>query len=718
MMFRLSRCLRWVLCFGILAATAGISRANPDLRFDVAWFCCPCYPTNHLCEPQFDQLNISSPNGHFMAMSTDEHRSTINSNGNVIAMLYNTFDDGGWATNTGVQAAALIDQWANANFKNTGSLPQWLILNEISSGTWPTNQSYRTYVTDAVHALVHTYGYKVIIYAPFPNPGANSSDWQLLQADAYIAVENYLSGLEIQNNGFSVSWCQSQYQSSITSYGNLGVSKSRLMLGEHFGQTISDSWGREGVSSNDWISAITVRSEAAANIGFPGYLSYAWYSDLMQVPDAELLTDEATYAAISLPSSNPLTAPYIITQPQPQAVPAGGTATFSVLMAGDAALTYQWKKNGANIPGAMLNPLVISNISGANNGVYSVVISNAVGSIVSTGAALVESIPPPIAAEPFAPAITSYAVGANLVGQTNAAGLTWAAAGPSGANTVIAAGNLTVPGLAASTGNSISFGVSTGPCDRFGFPNNFTSGTVYYSFAFRVDDLGSLNTSGGFFAAFNNSTGPQSGNPTSVGACTQTRLSGSGFNVGLKGATAGSVFDTNVYSVGQTVFAVGSYTFNSGSTTDDVANLWINPDRSSFGSASQPAPTLTTTTGGDISSGTIASFVFFRRNNSNTGLEPAAMTADELRIGTNWASVTPPQVISFIPSLTAALTSGNVILSWSTNAAGFNLYSTPAISSASNLWSAVTASVNVVGTNYVVSNSLAAGSKFYRLSNP
>jgi hypothetical protein len=719
MKFSLSRPLRRVLFFTLFIAGAGILRAAPDLRFDVAWFCCPCYPTNHLCEPQFDHLNIPSPNGHFMVMTTDEHRSTINSNGNVIAMLYNTFDDGAWtnAGYTGAMEAAAIDQWANANFTNTGPKPDWLIVNEISSGTWPGNQSYRTYVTDTMHALVHTYGYKVIIFAPFSNPGANSADWQTLQADAYIGVENYLSGLEIKNQNFSVSWCQSQYQSSITSYGNVGVPKSRLMLGEHFGQTISYSWGREGVSSNDWINAITVRSQAAANIGFPGYLTYAWYSDLMQVPDEELLADEDAYATISLPTSNPLSVPYIITQPQSQTIPAGSTATFSVVMAGDAALTYQWKKNGANLPGATTNPLVITNISGANNGVYSVVISNAVGSTNSASATLIEAVTPPFAAEPFAPGVTTYAVGSNLVGQTNAAGLSWAAAGPTGANTVIAAGNLTVPGLAASTGNSISFGVSTGPCPRFGFPNNFTSGTVYYSFAFRVDNLGSLNSSGGFFAAFNNSTGPQGSNPTAVAAAVQTRLAGSGFNVGIKGASGGSVFDTNVYNVGQTVFVVGSYTINPASTNDDTASLWINPDRSTFGSANMPAATLNTVSGGDIGSESIASFVFFRRGSGNGGLEPAAMTADELRIGTNWASVTPPQVISFIPTLAATISSNNVILSWSTNAVGFNLYSTPAVSSAST-WTAVSAPFGVVGTNYVVTNSAAGGNQFYRLSNP
>src|ERR1700749_2737921 len=62
--------------------------------------------------------------------------------------------------------------------------------------------------------------------------------------------------------------------------------------------------------------------------------------------------------------------------------------------------------------------------------------------------------------DPFADASTSggttYAVGATLIGQTNAQGLAWVAAGP-GTNLnqpTIASGNLTIAGLPAPTGNS------------------------------------------------------------------------------------------------------------------------------------------------------------------------------------------------------------------------------------------------------------------------
>src|ERR1039458_6424415 len=66
--------------------------------------------------------------------------------------------------------------------------------------------------------------------------------------------------------------------------------------------------------------------------------------------------------------------------------------------------------------------------------------------------------------EPFADATgaggTAYAPGANLGGQVNAQSLTWADVGTTttGNSITINSGNLFVPGLAPSLGNSIFFG--------------------------------------------------------------------------------------------------------------------------------------------------------------------------------------------------------------------------------------------------------------------
>jgi hypothetical protein len=88
-------------------------------------------------------------------------------------------------------------------------------------------------------------------------------------------------------------------------------------------------------------------------------------------------------------------APVITKQPQSITVVAGGTANF-VVEAGIGAkpMTYQWLLNGQAIPGATSATLAVSNVSGKDAGLYSVVVSNVIGTTTSAGALLtVEGAP-------------------------------------------------------------------------------------------------------------------------------------------------------------------------------------------------------------------------------------------------------------------------------------------------------------------------------------
>ncbi len=86
--------------------------------------------------------------------------------------------------------------------------------------------------------------------------------------------------------------------------------------------------------------------------------------------------------------------PQILTQPTNLTLSPGVTANFSVTATGDQPLYYQWQENGLNltnggtISGVTTPNLVISNATEANNGVYSVIVSNALGSVPSTNASL------------------------------------------------------------------------------------------------------------------------------------------------------------------------------------------------------------------------------------------------------------------------------------------------------------------------------------------
>jgi alpha-tubulin suppressor-like RCC1 family protein len=80
--------------------------------------------------------------------------------------------------------------------------------------------------------------------------------------------------------------------------------------------------------------------------------------------------------------------PFIIRQPVGQIAPLGGIATLSVSARGSVPLSYQWRFNGADIPGATNAALVLGNLSCGQTGFYSVAISNAFGTILSAKALL------------------------------------------------------------------------------------------------------------------------------------------------------------------------------------------------------------------------------------------------------------------------------------------------------------------------------------------
>jgi hypothetical protein len=86
------------------------------------------------------------------------------------------------------------------------------------------------------------------------------------------------------------------------------------------------------------------------------------------------------------------TAPTITTQPSSQSVTVGQTATFSVVGAGTAPLSYQWQANGTAIAGATASSYTTAATTLADNGsTFKVTVSNAVGTITSAAATLTVS---------------------------------------------------------------------------------------------------------------------------------------------------------------------------------------------------------------------------------------------------------------------------------------------------------------------------------------
>ncbi|MEI2722814.1 MAG: family 10 glycosylhydrolase [Verrucomicrobiota bacterium] len=119
--------------------------------------------------------------------------------------------------------------------------------------------------------------------------------------------------------------------------------------------------------------------------------------------------------------------PVITTQPQDANVNQGSNATFSVFATGLPTLAYQWRYEGTNLAGATGGSYTVTNAQPTREGYYSVVITNAVGSVTSTVALLTVNLPPTIASPPQSQSVVrgadaTFAVSA---GGTEPLGFQW-----------------------------------------------------------------------------------------------------------------------------------------------------------------------------------------------------------------------------------------------------------------------------------------------------
>ena len=78
----------------------------------------------------------------------------------------------------------------------------------------------------------------------------------------------------------------------------------------------------------------------------------------------------------------------ILSPPANQTPFRGGSATFTVTAVSPAPIHHQWRFNGADLPGATNETLLLNEIQHAHAGQYSVTLSNALGSLTSPEALL------------------------------------------------------------------------------------------------------------------------------------------------------------------------------------------------------------------------------------------------------------------------------------------------------------------------------------------
>ncbi|MBN2508146.1 MAG: immunoglobulin domain-containing protein [Verrucomicrobia bacterium] len=131
---------------------------------------------------------------------------------------------------------------------------------------------------------------------------------------------------------------------------------------------------------------------------------------LVVSPTAEGTVTQTASATTGIVDVNPLNnsatatataqlAPAIVTAPLPQTALAGDPVTFTVVASG-ASLSYQWRRDGVEIPDQTNATLAIAHAQLADAGYYSVRVSNPVGAVESTPVLLTVQAAPVIVRPP------------------------------------------------------------------------------------------------------------------------------------------------------------------------------------------------------------------------------------------------------------------------------------------------------------------------------
>ena len=127
------------------------------------------------------------------------------------------------------------------------------------------------------------------------------------------------------------------------------------------------------------------------NLGGTGYIS-----GIPSLAGTYLVTLVAGNLNFPTPATAPATitiylpnAPPVVTgQPQDQSVLVGSNANFQAEVIGTPPLTYQWQRDGTNLPGALSAALSFTNVRTADSATYQLFVSNAFGSVTSAVARL------------------------------------------------------------------------------------------------------------------------------------------------------------------------------------------------------------------------------------------------------------------------------------------------------------------------------------------
>jgi autotransporter-associated beta strand protein/YVTN family beta-propeller protein len=222
-----------------------------------------------------------------------------------------------------------------------------------------------------------------------------------------------LTGNKNWSSGANTGWVISTLDPKNLNYNAVGGTRRDVSLNPGFSDgawhlvTITFDRALNRVTSyldGSSVSVTDISPSATASLsaGFPtliGSSGNGTYSGTGAVDDYGIWTralSSAEVAAIyhagligqALVTATPGPVPQITANPAGVRLTEGGTAQFSVEVSGTGPFTYQWRLNGTNIVGATESTLTLASVGSAQEGQYTVLVSNGSGGVVSAAARL------------------------------------------------------------------------------------------------------------------------------------------------------------------------------------------------------------------------------------------------------------------------------------------------------------------------------------------
>jgi len=316
-----------------------------------------------------------------------------------------------WAQGAG--SPPLAFQWLKNGVAVQGATDEVLTLDNIQKAA---EADYSLRITNS-SGNVTSVAAHLTVYEPIPGlfntgvddnraalaDGATDTHYQLIlnpdTAATNATVETGIPGAWLANSTTS-KWIGPQANTSASAVGDYvyrtvidltGRDPSTLIIN---GQWASDNTGNDiqvnGHSTGNG-KCLTMGSFTAFNIyGTNGFFVAGKNNIDFLVNNAAPagytgLRVEIIRSNLRIPPGVP---PTILTAPVSQQAVTGDTITFTAAAVGTAPLDYQWNKDNVPLAGQTTLTLVLTNVTVADNGLYTITVSNSVGTTNSVAAKL------------------------------------------------------------------------------------------------------------------------------------------------------------------------------------------------------------------------------------------------------------------------------------------------------------------------------------------